>query len=286
MKRLSIILGVLFLCTSLMAANKITGKIIDESNNQNIEYANVSLMTQDSAFITGAATDNDGYFLLKEVNNGDYILCISCVGYENSCLSIHNLQANLNLGELPLSPDNVMLEGVTVTASPIIKKTDRQIILPTEMQTKAASNGVSLLRNLQLSRILINPIDNSITIPGGDNVQLRINGVEVTQAEIISIRPADVIRIEYIDNPGARYGNAGAVLNYIVKRRESGGNISADLTNGVSDTGYGEHNLAAKYHFNKSELSTTVYWGQRDLKWTRETMKVSTSRRLIKRIEK
>ena len=270
MKRLSIISGVLFLCTSLMAANKITGKIIDESNNQHIEYANVSLLTQDSTFITGVATDNGGGFQLKEVNDGDYILCISCVGYENSYLSIRNLQANLNLGELPLSPDNVMLEGVTVTASPIIKKTDRQIILPTEMQTKAASNGVSLLRNLQLSRILINPIDNSITIPGGDNVQLRINGVEVTQAEIIAIRPTDVIRIEYIDNPGARYGNAGAVLNYIVKRRESGGSISADLTNGVSDTGYGEHNLAAKYHFNKSELSTTVYWGQRDLKWTRE----------------
>ena len=73
MKRLSIISGVLFLCTSLMAANKITGKIIDESNNQHIEYANVSLLTQDSTFITGIATDNGGGFLLKEVNDGDYI---------------------------------------------------------------------------------------------------------------------------------------------------------------------------------------------------------------------
>lgn len=202
-----------------MAANKITGKIIDESNNQHIEYANVSLLTQDSTFITGIATDNGGGFLLKEVNDGDYILCISCVGYENSYLSIRNLQANLNLGELPLSPDNVMLEGVTVTASPIIKKTDRQIILPTEMQTKAASNGVSLLRNLQLSRILINPIDNSITIPGGDNVQLRINGVEVTQAEIIAIRPTDVIRIEYIDNPGARYGKCRSCIELHCKEK-------------------------------------------------------------------
>ena len=88
MKRLSIISGVLFLCTSLMAANKITGKIIDESNNQHIEYANVSLLTQDSTFITGVATDNGGGFLLKEVNDGDYILCISCVGYEK-LLSLH-----------------------------------------------------------------------------------------------------------------------------------------------------------------------------------------------------
>ena len=228
-------------------------------------------MAQDSTFITGAATDNSGNFLLKEVKDGNYILCISCIGYDNSYLSIRNLKANLQLGELPLSANGVLLEGVTITASPVIKKTDRQIILPTEMQAKAASNGLTLLRNLQLSRIIINPVNNNISAPGGENVQLRINGVEVTQAEVIAIRPADVIRIEYIDNPGARYGNVAAVLNYIVKRRESGGNISTDLTNGISSkTGYGEYNLSAKYNFNKSEISTTAYWGRRDLKWTRE----------------
>lgn len=270
MKKLSIILGVLSMCISLTAANKITGKVIDESSNQSVEYANVRLMAQDSTFITGVATDNAGNFLLKEVKNGDYILYVSCIGYDDAYLSIRNLKENLQLGEVSLSPNNIQLEDVTITASPIIKKTDRQIILPTEVQTKAASNGLTLLRNLQLARILVNPIDNSIKLPGGDNVQLRINGVEVTQAEVIAIRPAEVIRIEYIDNPGARYGNAGAVLNYIVKRKESGGNIAADLTNGISDTGYGEHNVSAKYNFNKSAISTTVYWGRRDLKWTRE----------------
>lgn len=197
-------------------------------------------------------------------------LCISCIGYANSYLSIRNLKANLQVDEVALSPNNIQLEGVIITANPVIKKTDRQIILPTEVQTKAASNGLTLLRNLQLSRIIVNPIDNSIQVSGGESVQLRINGVEVTQAEITAIRPADVLRIEYIDNPGTRYGNAGAVLNYIVNRRESGGNIAADLTNGISDIGYGEHNLSGKYNFNKSEISTTLYWGQRDLKWTRE----------------
>lgn len=270
MKKLSIILGVLSLSISSLAANKITGKVIDESSNQSVEYANVRLMTPDSTFVTGVATDDGGNFLLKEVKDGDYLLCVSCIGYSESYLSIRNLRENLQLGELSLSPDNVRLEGVTITASPVIKRTDRQIILPTEMQTKAASNGLALLKNLQLSRLVVNPIDNSIGLPGSESVQLRINGIEVTQAEITAIRPADVLRIEYIDNPGARYGNVGAVLNYIVKRRESGGNISADLSNGVSDTGYGEHNLSARYNFNRSELSTTVYWGRRDLEWTRE----------------
>lgn len=270
MKKLSIILGILSLCISLRAANKITGKVIDENTNQSVEYANVSLMNTDSTFVTGVATDSNGAFAVKEVKDGNYILCVSCIGYTNSYLSIRNLKTNLQLGEVALSADGVLLEGVTITASPVVKRTDRQIILPTEVQTKAASNGLTLLRNLQLSRIIVNPIDNSIQVPGGESVQLRINGVEVSQAEITAIRPADVLRIEYIDNPGARYGNAGAVLNYIVKRRESGGNISADLANGVSDAGYGEHNLSGKYNFNKSELSTTIYWGRRDLKWTRE----------------
>lgn len=270
MKRLSIVLAALSLCTSLMGTNRITGKVIDESDNRSIEYANISLMTPDSTFLTGVATDGNGNFVLKEVKDGDYLLRISCMGYDHSYLTVRNLKKNLELGEVPLSATGVVLEGVTVTASPVIKKTDRQIILPTEMQTKASSNGLTLLRNLQLSRILVNPIDNSINAPGGESVQLRINGREVTQAEIIAIRPADVIRIEYIDNPGTRYGNAVAVLNYIVKRRESGGSIAADLSNGVSNTGYGEHNLSAKYNFNRSEISTTVYWGQRDLKWTRE----------------
>ena len=270
MKKLSIILGVLFIGISSTAANKITGKVIDDSNNQNVGYANIRLMAQDSTFVTGAATDNDGNFLLKEVKDGDYILCVSCIGYSDSYLSIRNLKENLQLGEVSLSPDGILLEDVTITASTIIKKTDRQIILPTEAQTQAASNGLTLLRNLQLPRIIVSPMDNSIKVTGGDNVQLRIDGVEVTQAEVTAIRPADVIRIEYIDNPGVRYGNVGAVLNYIVKRKESGGNISADLSNGVSDAGYGEHNLSAKYNFNKSAISTTVYWGRRDLKWTRE----------------
>ena len=169
MKKLSIILGVLSMCISLTAANKITGKVMDESSNQSVEYANVKLMAQDSTFITGAATDNDGNFLLKEVKDGDYILCVSCIGYGDSYLSIRNLKENLQLGEVSLSPNNIQLEGIVITASPIIKKTDRQIILPTEVQSKVASNGLTLLRNLQLARILVNPIDNSIKLPGGES---------------------------------------------------------------------------------------------------------------------
>ncbi len=54
--------------------------------------------------------------------------------------------------------------------------------------------------------MMIDPVQGEITMSGNKTVQLRINGVQVTNAEIASISPADIVRIEYHDDPGARYG--------------------------------------------------------------------------------
>lgn len=250
--------------------NRVEGTVIDAGTNTSVPYATLVLMTNDSIFVAGNTTDNTGKFQIKNIDNGNFILRISCIGYDDLSISIANLNSDLNLSEIGLTPHSVELNEVTITASPIIRKTDRQIILPTDNQRKASSNGVSLLQNLQLSRLVINPLDNSITIAGGESVNLRINGKEVSQPEIVALRPADIIRIEYLDNPGLRYGNVGAVVNYVVRHNEKGGNISGDFTNGVSLLGYGEYNLSAKYNTSKSELSAVVALGRRDLKWIRE----------------
>ena len=69
-------------------------------------------------------------------------------------------------------------------------------------------------------------MNNEIGLSGGGELQLRINGVKAEIDEIKAIRPADIIRIEYHDNPGLRYGNAEVVLDYIVRRpRKRGGNF-------------------------------------------------------------
>ena len=69
-----------------------------------------------------------------------------------------------------------------------------------------------------LPRIQVNPMNNEIGISGGGELQIRINGVKADINEIKALRPADIIRIEYHDNPGLRYGNAEIVLDYIVRR--------------------------------------------------------------------
>ena len=63
-------------------------------------------------------------------------------------------------------------------------------------------------------------MSGEITTSGNGEVQLRINGVRVTYTEISSLSPEDILRIEYHDTPGARYGNAAAVIDYITKNKK------------------------------------------------------------------
>lgn len=270
MKRFIVLSLVISFYYSVYAGVNIKGVFLDGKINEYLEFVNVQLLDADSIFISGTISDGKGYFELENITKGDYILCASFVGYDKLYINISNIDRDLNVGEINMIPTSLILEGLTVTGNSRILKSDRQIIFPTDAQIKVSPNGLVLLKNLHLSRLIINPIDNSIKLSTGDDVQLRINGVEVSQVEIVSLRPADILKVEYYDDPGARYCNAGAVLNYIVKRKESGGNFSGDLSNGISLLGYGENTFAGKYNHKNSEFSANFYWGRRDIKWTRE----------------
>ena len=161
------------------------------------------------------------------------------------------------------------LSTLEVKASRIIKKLDYQILLPSNMQVKASTNGLSLLRNMQLSRIVVNTVNNTVTTTSGDDVELRINGVKATLAEVKALRPADVKKIEYHDTPTLRYNNA-IVIDVLLKNREQGGDFSTDLTNSIFNWGLGDYMMSGSYHKGKSSLKAVANCERRDLKWTRE----------------
>lgn len=257
--------------STTMAQRKISGTIVDTDTHDAIEFANIALLKQDSTFVAGASSDTKGLFAFNDISDGEYILSATYVGYKKAYIPINDLKQNIDLGDVSLKSSDVALNDVTVTANAIIQKPDRKVIIPSDAQIKASNSGITLLRNLQLSRIIVNPMDNTVSIPGDQPVQLRINGVEVTVAEIVAIQPADIIRIEYHDDPGMRYGNAGAVIDYITRRRESGGSLSANLGNAFFQSmGWGENFVSAKVNHKKSEFGVNAYWSRRGIEWTRE----------------
>ena len=170
------------------------------------------------------------------------------------------------------------LAEVTVEAQSVIQKVDKQVLLPNKEQRKASHDGMSLLQNLQIPRIVVNPADNTVKTLANQDVQLRINGIEASNSEVMAINPKDVIRIEYHDQPGVRYNGAAAVINYIVRHRDTGGNLMLNASNGVTMPGWGEYHLSGKVNFlarkghdyaGKSSFSLMTHYSPRDIYWTR-----------------
>lgn len=254
----------------IYSQSHISGIVIDGTSSYPIQFANIALLNRDSTFVKGTATDSVGYFVMENMPKGSYLLSISSLGYQKEYISLDNSGKQIDLGNISLQTSDKVLNDVTVTANAIIRKVDRQVVLPTQSQIKASHNGMDLLQRLQLSRLTIDPMNNKINISGGGEVQLRINGALVQMADIIALRPDDIIRIEYHDDPGMRYNNAGAVIDYIIRRKDSGGNLSANLQNGISNVGFAEDNVAAKVNHKKSEFGFNAYWHYRRIDWTRE----------------
>lgn len=241
----------------------IKGIVKDATNKAAAEYVNVVLQTADSTFVTGTTTNGKGDFLLNKIHAGDYMLVLSSVGYRTQFITLDGIKQNVNLGDIFLKDDAVAMEGVTVSASGQISRSDRKLVFPSERQMKVSTNGVNLLQQMMLPRIQINPMNNEIGLLGGGELQLRINGAKAEIEEIKALQPSDIIRIEYHDNPGLRYGNAEVVLDYIVRRPDTGGNFGVDLSQGMNAM-WGEYNVFGKVNHKKSEFGVSYYMGPRD----------------------
>lgn len=275
---------VLFVALAIVSAgasyaqNKVNGTVIDRTDNSKLIGVNVTL-SNDSGQVAGTTTDINGKFTLN-AEKGDYILELSYIGYETIRMAL-TVNDNMHIGTIQMQEGATELGEVVVESQAVIQKVDRQILLPSKEQMQASSDGVSLLQNLQIPRIVISPIDNSVKTLSDESVQLRINGIEASTADVKAINPKDIIRVEYHDQPGVRYNGAAAVVDYIVKHRDTGGSLMLAGTNGLTLPGIGNYYLAGKVHFNKSSLQAIASYSPYDIYWTRtnnETYNFSTGK--------
>lgn len=261
------IIGFLLLCCGIEGALaqrlEIKGRVCDAIHREGLEFANVVLQTADSAFVAGTSTDGKGDFAFGKLAPGDYILAVSCLGYTAQSVALERFSKSVSLGEVLLDDAAVSLDNVVVSASNQRSLSDRKIVFPSERQVKASTNGMNLLQQLMLPKVQVNPMTNEISVPGGGEVQLRINGVKVEAQEVKALLPADIIRIEFHDNPGLRYGNAEIVLDYIVRRPETGGNLNTDLMQGLNAM-WGNYNFSGRINHKKSEWSGSYWFGPRN----------------------
>ena len=66
-------------------AGSISGKVIDSSNNEPVEFATVSVYTADSALVKGNITSEDGTFNIQ-VPDGSYYIMVQFISVERTSI--------------------------------------------------------------------------------------------------------------------------------------------------------------------------------------------------------
>ena len=164
----------------------------------------------------------------------------------------------------------IELGEVEIKAAKVIHKPDGQIIYPTETQKNASHSGYSILQKLSLPNIRVDEVSQSLSaIDGRGSIQLRINGIIVGREEMLALSPGSISRIDFIDNPGVRYGEGIAyVINILTRRADSGYTVGIDLAQALTAKS-GNDLIYGKWNAGNSELSLSYNFGYKDFKGNR-----------------
>ncbi len=116
------------------------------------------------------------------------------------------------------------LNEIVIEAPKIIRKSDMDVYHPSKSAVENSKNGLQLLNNLMIPALNINDALGTIQA-AGQAVQVRINGRESSIDQVRALLPETIKRVEWIDNPGLRYGGANYVVNFIVANPAFGGSL-------------------------------------------------------------
>lgn len=118
------------------------------------------------------------------------------------------------------------LDEIVIEAPKVIRKADMDVYHPSSSAVENSKNGLQLLNNLMIPSLTVSDALSSVKA-AGQPVQVRINGRESTLDQVRALLPETIKRVEWIDNPGLRYGGANYVLNFIVSNPTVGGSVQA-----------------------------------------------------------
>ncbi len=153
---------------------------------------------------------------------------------------------------------SIELHEITVKAAPVVRKADRDLYIPSAQAREASADGLSLLGNMRIPMLTVNNVLESVSSPSG-SVQLRINGRQASVAEVKAILPESVVRVEYHQDPGLRYGGAGAVVDFIVRNPTAGGSLMANAMYWMTEKPSGNLSVNAKINRGRSQVGLSVY---------------------------
>lgn len=240
----------------LQAQYSIISGLVADEHAQPLPYVTLQLTTPDSVFIQGTTTDEQGNYKLTGVGPGNYLLLLSSIGYEQKGYPFRMENKDMALPSLQLKSSSVALKEVEVKAQSFVQLEDRMLVIPEKQQARHANTGYDLLYNLMIPSVNVDRMSGKVTTFAGE-VTLYIDGRKVDYQEVKNLRPRDIAKVEYFDAPTGKYAMDVASINYITKKYDTGGYVSADAKQTI---GYlnGDYNVSTKVSHKNTSFAV---WG-------------------------
>ena len=239
----------------------VTGKIVDVSSAQPIEFVNIVLMKPGSdAIVKREVTDAKGNYRLTDIPDGTYFIIASFIGYQN--LKTENLIIDAAhrriIKDLKLDGGAKNLNEVSIVSQkPLYRNSIDRKVYDVAQDILAKSGSASeVLANVPLVQV---DIDGNISLRNS-TATILINGkvsplMGANAAAALQQLPANSIeRIEVITNPSAKYkpDGTGGIINIILKKNVKRG-INGTVTGNI---GNGErYNASANVNYNPGKVN-------------------------------
>ena len=227
---------------------------IDDAQGDAVPYASILVMkAQDSTVVNGVSSNEEGFFLVKELPTDSYVLKVSFLGFNDVYRTV-DLSESVDLGTIVLEENTETLDEINIIAKrpTLTKQPDRMVF---NIENTALIEGSMFQAIKSTPGVLV--LDGNILVKNTtptvyiNDKKVHLSNEELTQ--LLEGSSANSIKsIEVITNPSARYdAESGAVINIVMSKNLATGyrgNVFANYTQGVFP-----RYQAGTGHFFKSE---------------------------------
>ncbi|SHJ75089.1 Outer membrane receptor proteins, mostly Fe transport [Arenibacter nanhaiticus] len=238
---------------------QISGEV-RQTNGQNIAFANLVLLhASDSSFVTGTASDENGFFAFNNIAPNAYFLQASYIGNSSPFRRIE-LTSNTSLETIFLDNEIQELHEVVVVSNKptVVKKVDR-LVFNIENTALSESDIWEVLKNTPSVFVM----NEKITVKGESGVQIYINDkrVQLPQSDVLQLLSGTgasaVQAIEVISAPPAKYdAEGGAIINIKMKKNLVSGYNGA-VFNRYEQGVFPQQMLGTNHYFKGKKLETS-----------------------------
>ncbi|UEG52989.1 TonB-dependent receptor [Mucilaginibacter daejeonensis] len=240
--------------TAATSGGSVSGKLVDGTNGQALDFASVSLINKATKVAKGIQTDLNGNFKVSGLADGSYTFKATFLGFlinTKDSIRINGGRA-VQLGTIKMTPAKGVLKEVVVTAQKQTIKlaADKKVFSVDQSLVSQGGSATDLLTNVPSVQV---DVDGNVALRGSNNVRVLVNGKPSaisggSVSDILQSIPASAIEnIEVITNPSSKYDAEGqsGIINIILKKNaQLGFNGSVSGTIGNLNTANGSLNLA------------------------------------------